>query len=130
MATVAHTISVFAHNTCGAGNRRAYLVGSEHAQPSRELAIEPRAIFLSLAEDLIAEGAIAVAVPPPVIATQLQHIFESTFLHWAALDWDENTFREQLGAGFAFIFLGLFAGRDRDALLAEIASLGQRSGAS
>jgi len=81
------------------------------------------AMFLPLVEELIADGAIAVAVSPSVITAHLQRIFESTFLHWAVLGWDEHVFRDEMRAGFALTFLGLFAGRNRDALLAELKAL-------
>jgi len=37
------------------------------------------AMFLPLVEELIADGAIAVAVSPAVITAHLQRVFESTF---------------------------------------------------
>jgi hypothetical protein len=55
-----------------------------------------------------------------VITNHLQRVFESTFLHWATLDWDQQLFRRELRAGFALTFLGLFKGKNRDALLAEL----------
>jgi hypothetical protein len=39
------------------------------------------------------------------------------------LGWDEHVFRDEMRAGFALTFLGLFAGRNRDALLAELKAL-------
>jgi AcrR family transcriptional regulator len=83
--------------------------------------IGSKAVILQpLVEGLIEEGSITVAISPAVITNHLQRIFESTFLHWAALDWDEGLFRSELRSGFALTFLGLFKRQHREALLAEL----------
>jgi AcrR family transcriptional regulator len=130
MATVSHTLRVFMHNPrfYRSLSRSLSALGPDEM---RKLIVPlAGAMFQPLVDELIAEGAIAVAISPTIITTQLQRIFESTFLHWAVLEWDEHEFRDQLRAGFALTFLGLFAGRNRDALLAEIKALGQRSGSA
>jgi hypothetical protein len=81
------------------------------------------AMLRPLVEQLVAEGAIAAPVSPVIVTAHLQHVFESTFLHWAGLNWDEHRFRNALRAGFALTFLGLFKGKNRDALLAELKSI-------
>jgi hypothetical protein len=123
MATVAHTLRVFTHNPqfYRSLSRSLSALGPDEM---RKLIVPlSETMFLPLVEELIADGAIAVAVSPTVITAHLQRIFESTFLHWAVLGWDEHVFRDEMRAGFALTFLGLFAGRNRDALLAELKAL-------
>lgn len=127
MATVAHTIRVFISNPqfYRSLSRSLSALGPDEM---RKLILPlAEAMFLPLVEELIADGAIAVDVSPAIITAHLQRTFESIFLRWAVLEWDEQGFRDELRAGFALTFLGLFAGRNRDALLAELKSLGLRS---
>jgi AcrR family transcriptional regulator len=78
------------------------------------------AMFEPLVSDLAADGAFSADIPPNVITTQLTRIFEATFLHWSALDWDEDYFGRQLRIGFAITFLGFLGDADREALLQVI----------
>jgi AcrR family transcriptional regulator len=127
MATVAHTIRVFISNPrfYRSLSRSLSALGPDEM---RKLILPlAEAMFLPLVEELIADGAIAVDVSAAIITAHLQRTFESIFLRWAVLEWDEQGFRDELRAGFALTFLGLFAGRNRDALLAELKSLRLRS---
>jgi AcrR family transcriptional regulator len=126
MATVEHALKVFARNPQFYRNLSRSL--RELGQNDMRQLIVPLsdAMLQPLVEELIAAGAITVAVSPTVITTHLHRIFESTFLHWAALDWDEATFRSELRSGFALAFLGLFEGKNRAALLAELNTVAAR----
>jgi AcrR family transcriptional regulator len=120
MATVEHILRVFTHNPKFYRNlwRTLRTIGPDEMRklivPLSDKMLQP------LVEELVAAGAIAVAVSPGIITTHLQRIFESTFMHWAALGWHERLFRNELRAGFALAFLGLFEGKDRAALLVEL----------
>jgi AcrR family transcriptional regulator len=120
MATVEHILRVFAENPKFYRNlsRSLSALGPDEIRqlivPLADSMLQP------LVDELIAAGAIVVAVSPTLITTHLQRIFESTFLHWAALEWDGQLFRNELRAGFALTFLGLFEGKNRAALLAEL----------
>jgi len=127
MATVAHTLRVFTHNP-QFYRRLSRSLSALGPDEMRQLIVPlSEKMFLPLVEELIADGAIAADVSPVLITAHLQRVFESTFQHWAVLGWDEHVFRDELRAGFALTFLGLFAGRNRDALLAELKALSLRS---
>lgn len=78
------------------------------------------AMFAPLVDDLAKDGAFSADVSPGVITTHLTRIFEATFLHWSALDWDEAHFGRQLRIGFAVTFLGFLRAGDRTTLLKAI----------
>jgi AcrR family transcriptional regulator len=120
MSTVEYTLGVFASKPQFYRNLSRSLSALEPEEMRQLIVPYADAMLLPLVEDLMAEGAISVSVSPTIITTHLQRIFESTFLHWAALNWDQHRFRKELRAGFALTFLGLFKGKNRDALLAEL----------
>ena len=123
MATADHAVDVFSRSPKFYRNlsRSLSTLGSDELRqlinPLTDVMLQP------LVEELTAEGAIEIAISPAVITSQLQHIFESIYARWAALDWSEAHFRKQLRTGFALIFLGLFKGKNRDALIAELIAL-------
>jgi AcrR family transcriptional regulator len=120
MATVEHTYRVFANNPKFYRNLSRSLSALGPDEMRRLIVPLAETMLQPLVEELIAADAIAVSVSPAVITTHLLRIFESTFLHWAALEWDEQHLRRELRAGFALTFLGLFEGKNRAALLAEL----------
>jgi AcrR family transcriptional regulator len=127
MATVAHTLRVFTHNP-QFYRRLSRSLSALGPDEMRQLIVPlSEQMFLPLVEELIADGAIGADVSAALITAHLLRVFESTFQHWAVLGWDEHVFRDELRAGFALTFLGLFAGRNRDALLAELKALSLRS---
>jgi AcrR family transcriptional regulator len=123
VALVDHILSVFAHKPQFYRNLSRNLRALDSDQMRQSIQPLADAMFRPFVEQLIAEDAIVVAVSADTITTHLLRIFESTFLHWAAYDWDERIFRDQLRAGFALAFLGLFDEKNRDALLAELRTI-------
>jgi AcrR family transcriptional regulator len=120
MAIADHTVAVFAHQPQFYRNL-SRILGALDPEEMRQLIVPFADTMLQpMVEELFAEGAITVAVSPVIITSHLQRVFESTFLHWVALDWDRQFFRRELRAGFALTFLGLFNGKNREALLAYL----------
>lgn len=77
-------------------------------------------MFRPLVDSLIEDGAIVAQVSAATISVHLLRVFNSTFLLWAALDWDEAEFSHEMRAGFAFCFLGLFDEKNRQLLLSML----------
>jgi AcrR family transcriptional regulator len=77
-------------------------------------------MFRPLIDGLIEDGAIVAQIPAAMISTHLLRVFNSTFLLWAALDWDEAAFSREMKSGFAFCFLGLFDEKNRQLLLSML----------
>jgi AcrR family transcriptional regulator len=123
MATVEHTLAVIASKPRFYRNLSRNLSALDPEEMRRLILPFADTMLLPMVEDLVAEGAISVAVSPRLITTHLQHIFESTFQHWAILGWQQRLFRKELRAGFALTFLGLFKGKNREALLLELDTL-------
>jgi hypothetical protein len=123
MATVEHMLGVFARKPRFYRNLSRNLSALDPEEMRRLIVPFADTMLLPMVEELVAEGAISVAVSPRIITNHLQHIFESTFQHWAILEWDQQLFRKELRAGFALTFLGLFRGKNREALLVELDTL-------
>jgi AcrR family transcriptional regulator len=80
-------------------------------------------VFHLLIEDLIADGAITVAVPASEITNHLMGICSSTILRWAVLEPDLALLHSRLRMGFMLAFLGLFDGTNRAALLVKLEAI-------
>lgn len=115
-----HIVSIFTRKPQFYRNLSRHLSALDPDQTRQSIQPLAKALFRPFVEQLVAEDAVVASVSADTITTHLLRIFEATFLHWARFEWDEQVFRDQLRAGFALTFLGLFDETNRDALLAAL----------